>query len=195
MAPTRTCVYRSDGKNRKLPKQGPISSITVCARRSETIRGRAPPPHLPPLPTRSVANRAALCPLPSSGEMRMTSMWCIYFVNHKTRATTWDDPRLPSTGDADALHYALRARWCISRASHRCGLLRTQSVYAEGGCSRITLRLLCGFGPRPPQALDGQIWKRRRTARLWRHLARAVLPRLTRDVQPQQRPVRVFCAR
>ena len=43
MAPTRTCVYRSDGKNRKLPKQGPISSITGCARRSETIRGRAPP--------------------------------------------------------------------------------------------------------------------------------------------------------
>ena len=38
----------------------------------------------------------------------MTSMWCVYFVNHKTRTTTWDDPRLLSTGDADALHYALR---------------------------------------------------------------------------------------
>ncbi len=55
--------------------------------------------------TTALANRAALGPLPSSWEMRMTLTRCIYFVDHNTRTTTWGDPRLPSTADADAPHY------------------------------------------------------------------------------------------
>ena len=55
--------------------------------------------------TNALANRAALGPLPSGWEMRMTSTRRIYFVDHNTRTTTWDDPRLPSTVDADAPQY------------------------------------------------------------------------------------------
>ncbi len=53
----------------------------------------------------ALANRTALGPLPSGWEMRMTSTRRIYFVDHNTRTTTWDDPRLPSTVDADAPQY------------------------------------------------------------------------------------------
>lgn len=55
--------------------------------------------------TSALANRAALGALPSGWEMRMTSTRRIYFVDHNTRTTTWDDPRLPSTVDADAPQY------------------------------------------------------------------------------------------
>ncbi|KAI0294622.1 hypothetical protein B0F90DRAFT_1890995, partial [Multifurca ochricompacta] len=48
---------------------------------------------------------AALGPLPSGWEMRMTSTRRIYFVDHNTRTTAWDDPRLPSAVDADAPQY------------------------------------------------------------------------------------------
>ena len=37
-----------------------------------------------------------LGPLPSGWEMRMTSSGRIYFVDHNTRTTSWDDPRMPS---------------------------------------------------------------------------------------------------
>ncbi|KAI9453960.1 hypothetical protein BJY52DRAFT_1286352 [Lactarius psammicola] len=33
--------------------------------------------------------------------MRLASTRRIYYVDHNTRTTTWDDPRLPSTVDAD----------------------------------------------------------------------------------------------
>ena len=52
-----------------------------------------------------LALRAALGPLPSGWEMRMTSKRRVYFVDHNTHTTTWDDPRLPSTVDADAPQY------------------------------------------------------------------------------------------
>ncbi|KAI9508971.1 hypothetical protein F5148DRAFT_822211 [Russula earlei] len=55
--------------------------------------------------TSALANRAVLGPLPSGWEMRMTSTRRIYFVDHNTRTTTWDDPRLPSAVDADAPQY------------------------------------------------------------------------------------------
>ncbi|KAF8497171.1 E3 ubiquitin-protein ligase pub1, partial [Russula emetica] len=36
-----------------------------------------------------------LGPLPSGWEMRLTSTARVYFVDHNTKTTTWDDPRLP----------------------------------------------------------------------------------------------------
>ena len=39
-------------------------------------------------------------PLPSGWEMRLTSTARVYFVDHNTETTTWDDPRLPSSLDA-----------------------------------------------------------------------------------------------
>jgi hypothetical protein len=42
-----------------------------------------------------------LGPLPPNWEIRLTSNARPYFVDHNTKITTWDDPRLPSTLDAD----------------------------------------------------------------------------------------------
>ncbi|KIY45606.1 HECT-domain-containing protein [Fistulina hepatica ATCC 64428] len=48
---------------------------------------------------------ANLGPLPSGWEMRLTSTGRVYFVDHNTRTTAWDDPRLPSTNDENAPQY------------------------------------------------------------------------------------------
>lgn len=37
--------------------------------------------------------------------MRLTSTSRVYFVDHNTRTTTWDDPRLPSNLDSSAPQY------------------------------------------------------------------------------------------
>ncbi|KAJ8587990.1 HECT-domain-containing protein [Rhizopogon salebrosus TDB-379] len=46
-----------------------------------------------------------LGPLPSGWEMRLTSTARVYFVDHNTKTTTWDDPRMPSTLDANVPQY------------------------------------------------------------------------------------------
>jgi E3 ubiquitin-protein ligase NEDD4 len=46
-----------------------------------------------------------LGPLPSGWEMRLTSTSRIYFVDHNTKTTTWDDPRLPSSLDSNVPQY------------------------------------------------------------------------------------------
>ena len=46
-----------------------------------------------------------LGPFPSGWEMRLTSTAHTFFVDHNTRTTTWDDPRLPSSLDADSPQY------------------------------------------------------------------------------------------
>ncbi|KAL1920700.1 uncharacterized protein VTP21DRAFT_1077 [Calcarisporiella thermophila] len=48
---------------------------------------------------------AALGPLPSGWEMRLTSTGRVYFVDHNTKTTTWDDPRLPSSLDQNVPQY------------------------------------------------------------------------------------------
>ncbi|KAI9294615.1 HECT-domain-containing protein [Neoconidiobolus thromboides FSU 785] len=46
-----------------------------------------------------------LGPLPSGWEMRLTSTSRVYFVDHNTKTTTWDDPRLPSSLDQNVPQY------------------------------------------------------------------------------------------
>ena len=46
-----------------------------------------------------------LGPLPSGWEMRLTSTARVYFVDHNTKTTTWDDPRSPSSLDANMPPY------------------------------------------------------------------------------------------
>ncbi|KAI8983859.1 hypothetical protein BDB01DRAFT_790372 [Pilobolus umbonatus] len=46
-----------------------------------------------------------LGPLPSGWEMRLTSTGRVYFVDHNTKTTTWDDPRLPSSLDQNVPQY------------------------------------------------------------------------------------------
>lgn len=47
---------------------------------------------------------ASLGPLPSGWEMRPTSSTRIHFIDHNTRTTTWDDPRIPPLDVAALLH-------------------------------------------------------------------------------------------
>jgi E3 ubiquitin-protein ligase NEDD4 len=46
-----------------------------------------------------------LGPLPSGWEMRLTHNARVYFVDHNTKTTTWDDPRLPSSLDKNVPQY------------------------------------------------------------------------------------------
>ena len=46
-----------------------------------------------------------LGPLPSGWEMRLTNTARVYFVDHNTKTTTWDDPRLPSSLDQSVPKY------------------------------------------------------------------------------------------
>lgn len=46
-----------------------------------------------------------LGPLPSAWEMRLTNTARVYFVDHNTKTTTWDDPRLPSSLDQGVPQY------------------------------------------------------------------------------------------
>lgn len=48
---------------------------------------------------------STLGPLPSGWEMRLTSTARVYFVDHNTKTTTWDDPRLPSSMDQNVPQY------------------------------------------------------------------------------------------
>lgn len=56
-----------------------------------------------PIPRPQVNNN--LGPLPSGWEMRLTSTGRVYFVDHNTRTTSWDDPRLPTNVDDNAPQY------------------------------------------------------------------------------------------
>jgi E3 ubiquitin-protein ligase NEDD4 len=46
-----------------------------------------------------------LGPLPSGWEMRLNSIGRVFFVNHNTKTTTWDHPRVPSSLDPNDLQY------------------------------------------------------------------------------------------
>jgi E3 ubiquitin-protein ligase NEDD4 len=46
-----------------------------------------------------------LGPLPSGWEMRLTNTARVYFVDHNTKTTTWDDPRLPSSLEQNVPQY------------------------------------------------------------------------------------------
>ncbi|KAI8894491.1 E3 ubiquitin-protein ligase RSP5 [Globomyces pollinis-pini] len=48
---------------------------------------------------------STLGPLPSGWEMRVTNTGRTYFVDHTSKITTWDDPRLPSTVDQNVPQY------------------------------------------------------------------------------------------
>ncbi|KAJ6508748.1 hypothetical protein C8R45DRAFT_968578 [Mycena sanguinolenta] len=48
---------------------------------------------------------ANLGPLPSGWEMRLTSTGRVYFVDHNTKTTAWDDPRVPTSVDDSAPQY------------------------------------------------------------------------------------------
>ena len=59
----------------------------------------------PPSAVTGPAANTNLGPLPSGWEMRLTSTGRVYFVDHNTRTTSWDDPRLPPNLDDNAPQY------------------------------------------------------------------------------------------
>ena len=59
----------------------------------------------PPVAVTRPAGNPNLGPLPSGWEMRLTSTGRVYFVDHNTRTTSWDDPRLPTHVDDNAPQY------------------------------------------------------------------------------------------
>ncbi|KAJ7288274.1 hypothetical protein C8J57DRAFT_1279672 [Mycena rebaudengoi] len=58
-----------------------------------------------PAPSAAASANANLGPLPSGWEMRLTSTGRVYFVDHNTKTTAWDDPRVPTHLDDSAPQY------------------------------------------------------------------------------------------
>lgn len=74
----------------------------VDPRRQQLLRVMAPNQPGVTVQQQSVTT---LGPLPSGWEMRLTSTARVYFVDHNTKTTTWDDPRLPSSLDQNVPQY------------------------------------------------------------------------------------------
>ncbi|WFD08500.1 HECT-type E3 ubiquitin transferase [Malassezia vespertilionis] len=74
----------------------------VDPRRQQILRVMGPNGNNLSLQPQSVSQ---LGPLPSGWEMRLTSTARVYFVDHNTKTTTWDDPRLPSSLDQNVPQY------------------------------------------------------------------------------------------
>jgi E3 ubiquitin-protein ligase NEDD4 len=109
---------RLDGQGRTYYVDHNTRSTTWHDPRQDTA-ARAPPTRVS---SRSTTN---LGPLPSGWQMRMTSTGRLYYVDHNTQATTWDDPRIPSALDADAPQYKRDFRQkVISLRSHTTLQLR-----------------------------------------------------------------------
>ncbi|KAL9582612.1 MAG: hypothetical protein Q9212_003191 [Teloschistes hypoglaucus] len=76
----------------------------VDPRRQQYIRmyGSNPTGNNTTIQTQPVSQLGAL---PSGWEMRLTNTARVYFVDHNTKTTTWDDPRLPSSLDQNVPQY------------------------------------------------------------------------------------------
>jgi E3 ubiquitin-protein ligase NEDD4 len=74
----------------------------VDPRRQTTIRVMGPDGQSTFLQPQTISQ---LGPLPSGWEMRLTSSARVYFVDHDTKTTTWDDPRLLSSLCANMPQY------------------------------------------------------------------------------------------
>lgn len=76
----------------------------VDPRRQQYIRmyGQSPTGANSSIQSQPVSQLGAL---PSGWEMRLTHTARVYFVDHNTKTTTWDDPRLPSSLDQNVPQY------------------------------------------------------------------------------------------
>ena len=77
----------------------------VDPRRQQYIRMYGPPKAGGTNATIQQQPVSQLGPLPSGWEMRLTTTARVYFVDHNTKTTTWDDPRLPSSLDQGVPQY------------------------------------------------------------------------------------------
>lgn len=87
-----------------------------------------------------------LGPLPSGWEMRLTSTARVYFVDHNTKTTTWDDPRLPSSLDQNTPQYKrdfrrkliyFRSQPALRTNTGQCHIKVSRETIFEGSYSEI----------------------------------------------------------
>jgi E3 ubiquitin-protein ligase NEDD4 len=168
----------------------------------------------PPVPPATLAS-ANLGPLPSGWEMRLTSTGRVYFVDHNTKTTAWDDPRAPTNLDDSAPQYKrdYRRKVVYFRSQPKMRVLagkceikvrRTRVLEDSYGAvmaltaEELKRRLMVNFEGEDGLDYGGVgrsiFFLLVARARLTNWLQRMVLPTFSRDLQPQLRSLRVLHA-
>ena len=156
-----------------------------------------------------------LGPLPSGWEMRLTSTARVYFVDHNTKTTTWDDPRLPSSLDQNVPQYKrdfrrkliyFRSQPALRSNTGQCHIKVSRENIFEGSYTEIMRqspndlkkRLMIKFEGEDGLDYGGlSRWAGflvMQGVLLMTFLQRVFLPSVARDVQPLLLPLRVLRA-
>jgi len=106
-----------------------------------------------------------LGPLPSGWEMRLTNTARVYFVDHNTKTTTWDDPRLPSSLDQNVPQYKrdfrrkliyFRSQPAMRIASGQCHIKVRRSHIFEDSFAEISRQSATDLKKRLMIKFDGE---------------------------------------
>ena len=106
-----------------------------------------------------------LGPLPSGWEMRLTNTARVYFVDHNTKTTTWDDPRLPSSLDQNVPQYKrdfrrkliyFRSQPAMRILSGQCHIKIRRSHIFEDSFAEITRQSATDLKKRLMVKFDGE---------------------------------------
>lgn len=106
-----------------------------------------------------------LGPLPSGWEMRLTNTARVYFVDHNTKTTTWDDPRLPSSLDQNVPQYKrdfrrkliyFRSQPAMRIHSGQCHIKIRRSHIFEDSFAEITRQSATDLKKRLMVKFDGE---------------------------------------
>ena len=155
--------------------------------------------------------------LPSGWEMRLTNTARVYFVDHNTKTTTWDDPRLPSSLDQNVPQYKrdfrrkliyFRSQPAMRILSGQCHVKVRRShifedSYAEimrATASDLKKRLMIKFDGEDGLDYGGLSRYGRALAFLVPHITLTYvqgifLPAISRNVQPLLLLIRILCSR
>lgn len=157
-----------------------------------------------------------LGPLPSGWEMRLTNTARVYFVDHNTKTTTWDDPRLPSSLDQGVPQYKrdfrrkliyFRSQPALRILSGQCHVkVRRGAIFEDSyaeimrqSATDLKKRLMIKFDGEDGLDYGGLSRYVRPPATVFLldspFIQRVLFPSVTRNVQPFLLPLRILCAR
>lgn len=157
-----------------------------------------------------------LGPLPSGWEMRLTNTARVYFVDHNTKTTTWDDPRLPSSLDQNVPQYKrdfrrkliyFRSQPALRIMSGQCHVKVRRSNIFEDSYAEIMRQPATDLKKRLMIKFDGEegldyggvsryvLLIHGSTLNILIGQQRILLSALPRDVQPILLSFRIFCTR